>query len=179
MMNTYKPVAALAIAALAIGTTATGASAEDTVATFELTGGLMTISVPAGDATTPLSLGSTSAGSASFVAQLGAVTVVDDRGSLLGWTTTATSTHFDLQGGDTTDPNQRVLNTVINYAATPDVTTGTGEAVTTPGTLGAAVLTTYVGTGNNEVTWDPTLTMTLLPTQVAGTYQGTVTHSVS
>lgn len=183
-MRKWKPVAALAVAALAVGTTATTAHAEDTVATFTLTApGALGITVPVGDVTTPVDLGTASTDAGTFTPTLGAVTVVDDRAALVAnWSANATGTHFDLQDPSATpatDVNQRVNNTAITYTATPTVTVGTGTATPPTGTLGVGAPTVYVGSGSNEVTWDPTLTMTILPTQVAGTYQGTITHSVS
>lgn len=184
-MRIWKPAAALAVAALAVGATATTAHAEDTVATFSLTAaGTLGISVPVGTITTPLSLGTASTDAVTFAPQLGSVTVVDDRAALIAdWTATATGTHFDLQGASATpatDVNQRVLNTAIAYTATPTVTVGTGTVTPPTGTLGGlGASTVYAGSGSNEVTWNPTLTMTILSTQVAGTYQGTVSHSVS
>jgi hypothetical protein len=44
-----------------------------------------------------------------------------------------------------------------------------------PGTAGS-----YTGdAGNSSTTWNPTLTFTLASSQVAGTYSGTITHSVA
>lgn len=177
--------AAAAAASLALAATAAApAQADDTVATFVLTSpGTLGISVPAGTEGSPADLGSTAAGSLSFAPSLGAVTVTDDRAALVAnWTATATGTDFDLQtAGATpaTDVNQRVAKAAITYAAVPSVTTGTGVATPTAGTLATGATVAYVGSGSNEVTWNPTLTMVLLPTQVAGTYKGTVTHSVS
>lgn len=162
------------------------ASAEDTVATFEVTAaGGLAIDAPNGDVGTPLDLGSVASGNLSFAPSLGTVTVTDERAALVAnWVATATGTDFDLQGAGadpTNDPNQRVAATAITYTAVPNVDLGTGIATPTAGTLLAPVGSTvaYVGSGSNTVSWDPTLTMTLLPTQVAGVYQGTVTHSVS
>lgn len=174
--------AALAIA-LFITTAAQPASAEDTVAEFAVTAsGSLTISVPAGDATTPADLGSIASGNLSYSPSLGTVTVTDDRAALVAdWTMTATGTHFDLQtvGADPAgDVNQRVANTAITYTATPSVDVGTGVATPTAGTLAAGATVAYVGTGSNEVSWNPTIAFVLLATQVAGTYEGTITHSV-
>lgn len=65
------------------------------------------------------------------------------------------------------------------HAAVPTVSLGLGVPTPSPASLALGVSVAYVGSGCNVVSWDPTLTFTLLPTQVAGTYQGTVTHSVS
>ncbi|MCW3101395.1 MAG: hypothetical protein JWL77_7013, partial [Chthonomonadaceae bacterium] len=43
----------------------------------------------------------------------------------------------------------------------------------------SATAATWAGVGNNTVTWNPTLTFALLPSQVVGTYTGTITHSVA
>lgn len=176
--------AALAAASLALVTVAAPAAAEDTVATFAITSsGSLGVSVPTGTTGSPKDLGSTSAGSLTFAPQLGAVTVTDTRAALVAnWTATASGTHFDLQttGADpTNDANQRVANTAITYTAVPSVSVGTGVATPSVGTLAVGATVAYVGTGSNTVTWNPTLTMVLSPTQVAGTYKGTVTHSVS
>lgn len=176
--------AAVAAASLALATVATPAHADDTVATFTLTSpGALAVSVPAGTTGSPKDLGSTAAGNLSFAPQLGSVTVTDSRAALVAnWTATATGSHFDLQTAGAspgTDANQRVANTAITYSATPSVSVGTGAATPTAGTLAAGGTVAYVGTGSNTVTWNPTLTMVLLPTQVAGVYKGTVTHSVS
>ena len=77
------------------------------------------------------------------------------------------------------DANRRVANTAVTYTAVPSVSVGTGVATPSVGTLALGATVAYVGTGSNTVTWNPTLTMVLSPTQVAGTYKGTVTHSVS
>jgi len=173
------------VAAAATLVVSGSAQAEDTVGTFEVTStGGLTISVPAGDAATPLDLGSVAAGTLTHAPQMGSVTVTDDRASLVAdWTMTATGSDFDLQtSGATpaTDPNQRVESTAILYTSgVPTVTVGTGIATPTAGSLAVGATVAYVGSGSNVVTWNPTLTMTLLPTQVAGDYEGTVTHSVS
>lgn len=172
--------AALAIAA----GIATPANADDTVATFAITSsGTLALSVPAGTAPSPLNLGSIAAGNVLFSPSLGTVTVTDTRANIIAdWTLTATGTHFDNQGGaatPATDVNHRVANTAVTYTAVPTVSVGTGVATPTVGTLAAGATVVYVGSGSNTVTWNPTLAFTLLATQSAGTYKGTVTHSVS
>lgn len=176
--------AALAAASIALVTVAAPAEADDTVATFTLTApGNLGISVPVGTTGSPKDLGSTAAGNLTFAPQLGAVTVTDSRAALVAnWTATASGTNFDLQtagASPATDANQRVAKAAVTYSAVPTVSVGTGVATPTAGTFAVGASVAYVGTGSNTVTWNPTLTMVLLPTQVAGTYKGTVTHSVS
>lgn len=176
----WKRAAALSAAVLTLAMTATTAHAGNTEATFEVTStGSLAISVPA----STVNLGSVTAGSLTFAPQLGTVTVTDTRAALIAdWTATATGTPFDLQttgATPSTDVNQRVDNTAITYTAVPTVTSGTGTLTPPSGTLALGATTVYAGSGSNTVTWNPTLTMTLLSSQVAGVYRGTITHSVS
>lgn len=179
-MKHRRIITALAGTALTLAVVAPSADAADTDATFTVTStGSLGITVPA----STVNLGSVTAGSTTFAPSLGTVTVTDTRAALEAiWTATATGTHFDLQtaGADPTDPNQRVPNTAVTYSAVPTVVSGGGTATPTASTLdGLLSKVAYVGVGSNEVTWNPKLTMVLLPTQVAGTYKGTITHSVS
>ncbi|MDT7545736.1 MAG: hypothetical protein QOE99_1846, partial [Actinomycetota bacterium] len=104
-----------------------------TVATFTLTGGALQISVPAGDATTPDTLGGATgvAGtSTSVTGSLGNVSVNDQRAALTAaWTVSAASTNFsNITTGGTTAP-ETVLNAAVGYnpgTALAAVTTGTG-----------------------------------------------------
>ncbi len=159
---------------------APSASAVDTDATFTITAaGSLSITPPA----STVDLGSVSSGTTSFTPSLGTVTVTDGRAAPVAtWTATATGTHFDLQGAGADPANvttHRVANTAITYTAVPSVTSGVGVATPTAGTLAVGATVAFAGNGSNSVTWNPTLTMTLLPGQAAGTYAGTITHSVS
>src|SRR6266566_3791263 len=133
---------------------APAALAADTPTTFGITAGGLGVAVPAA-----ANLGSAAPG-ASATAQLGAVTVTDDRAALgAAWTATVSATAF----------------------------TGTGTATAGQATAGAAVVlstgqtafTWSAGSGNNSASWNPTLIVAVPATAVAGTYSGTVTHSVA
>ena len=170
----------LVAALLAVGGLVGRAEAADTPATFSITSaGTLSISAPVAS----VNLGSVAAGTTTFSPSLGTVTVTDSRASVIAaWTATATGTHFDNQSvGATpaTDVNHRVSNLGITYTAVPSVSSGVGVATPTAGTLAVGGLVVFAGSGSNVVTWNPTLTFTLLPTQSAGTYAGTITHSVS
>lgn len=167
-------VPAFAVGASALVFAAPGASA-DTATTFSLTGGSLSITDP-----TSVDLGSAATGSLSLSGSLGPVTVTDNRGNLTAtWTATVSSTNFTTGGGTT---YETVANSSIAYAAnTATATTGIGAftpgalgSLASPGTAGA-----WVGTGNNSATWNPTILFTLSPSNVAGTYTGTITHSVA
>jgi hypothetical protein len=155
------------------------AGAADTVATFSITAGGLAVTVPSG--TVALSGATAAAGSSSVAGTLGSVSVADTRGALVAtWTTTFSSTAFTT-GGASADETVALAN--ISYASGTVSKTGTGTAVPNVGTamsaLAAARVVTFAGIGNNTASWNPTLTFTLLGSQVAGTYTGTVTHSVA
>ncbi|MFP5218819.1 MAG: hypothetical protein ACLGIG_03665 [Actinomycetes bacterium] len=161
---------------------ASPANAEDTVATFTLTGNAtgLAISVPTGTTESPISLGSAATGATTVGGQLGNVVVTDTRGLLAAaWTATATSTDFTT---GTATANETVPTTRIAYNSGAGTAADGQVGTMTPGVspaLTAPALSVWAGVGNNTVTFNPTLTFTLLPSQVAGTYRGTVTHSVA
>lgn len=177
-----KQLVALALA----GTAAAGllaapqAQAADTSTTFVLSAaGGISISVPAA---TELSAGTaTNAGTLS--AALGAVTVNDQRGALLGaWTASVTASDFTT-GTATADETIAKANVAYLSGA---ATAFTGVAVLTPGQVLPEALsaqrTAYSATatvGNNSATWNPTVTITVPSDAVVGTYAGTITHSAA
>lgn len=157
-------------------------AANDTTTTFTLTAGALGISVPAS-----ASLSSAAAGAASLTGQLGTVTVTDARGALVStWTAGVSSTDFLNTTTGGTTANEKVVKANVGYASGVG-TAGLGQVgamvptgAVTPVALGSAATgASWTGVGNNTVSWNPTLTFTLLPSQVAGTYSGTITHSVS
>jgi hypothetical protein len=171
----------LAAAALAVAALAVPAHADTTTTTFTLSAGALSISVPAAK-----DLGTTATGSASLTSQLGAVTVTDARGALgETWTATVSSTDFTT-GGASAD--ETISKSSVSYWSGP-ATAATGTAVRLPGQLTAANAETLASSrtafsasatvGNNTTTWNPTLIVTIPSTAVAGTYSGTVTHSVA
>lgn len=157
------------------------ASAEDTATTFTLTDAGISVSVPA-NAT--LSAG-TSIGSTTLSAQLGTVEVSDNRGGLLvGWTASVTSSAFTTAAEAT---NNSIANSNVTYTSgvpTVDgiaVVTGSGGTGLVPVTLGSsqtAMSATGV-TGAASASWNPTVAVTVPNDVVAGTYTGTITHSVA
>ncbi|GLW22848.1 hypothetical protein DI270_018965 [Microbispora triticiradicis] len=175
-----RPFFLAAAASLALGLmTATAlpalADTADTVVTFTITGGSLTISAPAS-----VNLGSVVSGATSISGQIGPVTVTDQRGTLNGtWTATAISTDFTT-GGAT--PHETIPNINVTYSPGPaTATTGTGTFTPGPGGIINVPRVAFTGTelqGNNSATWNPTLTINIPSGTVAGTYTGTVTHSV-
>jgi hypothetical protein len=170
---------ALAVAGLGVFAGPAQAAPGDTIATFAITGGTLSISVPA--STVALATGTVNTGAATAAAQLGTVSVNDARGALLNhWTATVSSTTFVTGGGSASETVAKASIAYSSGAATS--TTGLGAFVpgvlanlTNPGTAAS-----WTGAaGNDTAAWDPTLTFTLLSSQVAGTYTGTITHSVA
>lgn len=170
----------LALAGIAgISGPAEAATSGGTIATFTITAGSLDIVVPG--STVALGTGVISTGTRTASATLGSVSVTDNRGALVGsWTTGVSSTSF-VTG--TSTANETVVPASIAYSAgAATATTGTGvfaplTVVALAATPGSAA--TYVGVGNNSATWNPTLTFALGAQQVAGTYTGTITHSVA
>ncbi len=176
-MGTIRRVLACGVALAAIAMFGPFANAATTPTTFLLAAGTLSISAPA---SSNLGNPTVNAGDPSFSAQLGTVTVTDTRGALVAsWTATVSSTDFTTGGGTS---NEKVTNASVSYASGLLSTSGAG--VFTP-QLGAtlstsrAAATLTAGIGNNSASWNPTLTFTLQASQVAGTYTGTVTHSVA
>ncbi|HEX2699177.1 MAG TPA: hypothetical protein VHM89_03105 [Acidimicrobiales bacterium] len=173
----------LAVASAAgLAIPARAAVTGDTTTTFTLSGGLLSITVPASKA-----LGSVATGSASTAAaQLGTVAVGDARGTLLGtWTASVSSTAFTT-GAATA--NETIANSNADYwSGAATATTGTG--VFLPGqatalakvTLGSSrtAFSASALVGNNTASWNPTVNVNIPSAAVAGDYTGTITHSVA
>lgn len=177
---TYKKVltagAALAAAASML-VSAPGAQAQSTEATLEVTlVGTLSVTAPA-----TANLGSVPA---SAVAQdsgaLGQVEVTDGRtGGILNnnWIASVKSEDFVSATTDTD-----ILASTINYK--PGTITPTGSVTsaigtpTTAGLLASTAVVTTVATGTNSAAWNPVLSFVIANTVEAGTYTGTITHSV-
>lgn len=175
--HVLRALAVFGTATLAAGLAASPAGAADpqTTTTFTITGGALKISAP-----TSANLGSVGTGTLTISKKLGDVTVTDERGALTAkWTATVSSTDFTTGGGTAAEtvPAANVLYTPGLPTAQSPVT---GAFVPAVGALGLPVpVYTGVAVGNNSVTWNPDVTITLPAQAVAGTYTGTITHSVS
>jgi hypothetical protein len=174
-----------AIAAVTVGYAAAPAAAapsDSTTVTFDIGAGTLDIDAPASSA-----LGSGSPGGVIDGA-LGPVTVTDGRASAdASWVASVTSTNFVTGTGT---PSEVILASEVDYWSGPATTT-TGNGTFTPGqaTLAdrapldnAIPLTAFThvgGTGDNTAVWDPSLSVNVPLDSEAGTYTGTVTHSVA
>ena len=135
----------------------------------------LTISVP----TTPTDLGSfpNKMNGSVVSGALGAVQVIDQRGSAAGggWVVTVTCTAFSNSGG------QLIPASAVRYAVGSIGQTGTATFTPNdPNNLTAVVpaLTASAITGNNTATWNPRLILAIPGGATLGTYTATVTHSV-
>ncbi len=167
----------LAVTAAGVAGAATSGT---TTTTFTVAGGALSITAPA-----TASLGSSAPG-ANLSGQLGNVTVTDARANLVAsWTATVSTTDFTTGGGTA---SETIGKANVSYWS-GGTTAHTGTAVFTPGQATAATavalsspqtaFTATAGVGNNSATWDPTLIIAVPAAAVAGTYTGTVTHSVA
>lgn len=184
-------IAAATLMAGAAGTAGAASGTTDTTVTLTSSDGALAVTIP-DSSISPVDLGSTAVPSTAgtySTSAFGSVTVQDTRAVTVGWVTTATSTDFciDQSAGTAgvqchaTDTNQKILSSAVTYdPSTLTVDLGSvGAAAGVPGLLSSGATVTYTGTGNSTISWTPSLTFTLAATQVAGTYRGTITHSVS
>jgi|SwirhisoilCB2_FD_contig_41_19360766_length_822_multi_3_in_0_out_0_2 hypothetical protein len=187
-----KTIALSAIGALAAGlavfgaapamacTAPTGGSCGDTTATFTVTAGSLSIAAPTSVALSNSALALT-AGSVSGT--FGTTTVTDTRGGLglTGWTVSVSSTDFttpDNGGGTITKSNGSIYSGAGTIVSGLPVLVATTLA--TPVSLASAgtLLQATSATGSNQVTYTPTLSVTIPTNAIPGNYTGVITQSV-
>ncbi len=169
-------VAAAAVSAAFVGP----AQAADTTTTFSVTSGALSITVPAS-----ASLGSGAPGFTAS-AQLGTVTVNDARAAIgASWTVAVSSSNFTT---GTATAAETIDKSAISYWSGLATATS-GVATFLPGQL-TAVDKVGLGTsktafsasataGNNAASWNPTVIVNIPAQAPAGSYSGTITHSVA
>jgi hypothetical protein len=152
------------------------AQAAPTTATVTVTGGALSITVPASAG----SLGSiTNTVSGGVISgSLGQVQVNDARSAAAGsgWVASVISTAFTPGSGPT------IAADAVGYVAGPitKVGTATFTANDPPDLTGAAAAVTASGiTGDNSATWNPTIKVAVAGGKAAGTYSAPITHSVA
>jgi hypothetical protein len=143
----------------------------------------LSISVP-----TTANLGSATTGAASLSGVLGSVTVTTGISvGTGGWVATVSATNFTTGGGTS---NETIPASSIGYlSGAMTASSGIAANVCLPGQLVSATSlgstkTAFSCTGLSllvatSVTWRPTIVVSLLPSAVAGSYTGTITHSVA
>ena len=130
-MRTRSKLATIALTTgLALAGFAGVAHAEVTTATFTITGGALSITVP----TSPVALATVNTGALTAAGLLGPVTVTDTRGLLVNiWTATVSSSAF-VTG--TSTPNETVAEPLVVYTSGA-ATAHTGLGAFVPGTKAA------------------------------------------
>ena len=171
---------------LALGTlllTAVPSLAAGTPVSFDLAAGTLSISQPS--TTASFGTAPASATGTSVSGHVGATTVTDTRGSLAGWTVTISSSDFS-DGANHTIP---ATNAKAYILPADGPTVSSGIAVPTTNYVSAATgltlantgqtFVTATATGSNVVTYNPSVTVTIPSTAIAGTYTATLTQTVA
>ncbi|MDZ7674107.1 MAG: hypothetical protein U5K30_03435 [Acidimicrobiales bacterium] len=167
--------AAAAVGALAVFALGASPASADTPATVEITGGSLSITVPADAGSLGTRANTVEGGTIS--GQLGEVRVNDARSAPAGsgWVASVISTAFTPPAGPT------IAASAVSYTVGPIVKVGTATyAANDPADLtGAKPAVTATGiTGDNSATWNPTINVDVPGGMAAGVYTATVTHSV-
>jgi hypothetical protein len=160
-----------------------------TTVQFTVGGGNLTINVPDG----PILLGSGNAGSSitnTFTGAGGTVVTVADLRSVINplWTASvvAGAGGFTTGGGTAAETiaSGNVLYLSGNATTSPETGTSTPGQPVPPGTpvsldVPRTAFSHAGGSGNNTTAWNPTITINVPAQAVAGTYSGTINHSVA
>jgi hypothetical protein len=163
----------LATSLVALAATAAPAFAI-TPASFEVTGGGLTISAPTGaNVDLGARLASNVAGTIS--GSLGVVTVSDLRGGATTWTASVISSAFTPTAGPA------VAASLVSYNA--GVITPSGPVTAVGGVFanltGVVPVVTGTSTGPSSATWNPLILVAIAANLAPGIYTATVTHSVA
>jgi uncharacterized repeat protein (TIGR01451 family) len=144
-------------------------------ATVTVITGVLSITAPATS-----NLGSGALG-AVISSGLGNVTVTDDRAGLVGWNATVSAADFTTGGGTAAEtvPVQDVRYLIKGFTSTTGLATFTPTAATDLSITAQVVVTAANVHGDNTVTWNPMIQVSVPSQVVAGTYSGTIIHSVS
>jgi hypothetical protein len=147
-----------------------------TPATVTVTGGFLSITVPADAGNLGTRANTVNGGTISRA--LGEVQVQDARSAVAGsgWVTSVISSSFVP-----TPAGTAIAASAVSYTAGTVTPTGTATfTANDPSNLtgvSPAVTATEI-TGDNSATWNPTITVTIPGGASAGVYAATITHSV-
>ncbi|MFI7635066.1 hypothetical protein [Nonomuraea sp. NPDC049400] len=180
-------IAAVAVAAPSQADTCAQSTTCPTSVSFTVTAeGGLSITVPG--PTPAVNLGSGNSGGL-ISGQLGAITVNDQRAALTAtWVASVSAAAGGFTTGGGTAP-ETISNADVSYWSGPATATSTTGGTFVPGQVNAAAAETLAaqrtafsktsGSGDNFATWNPTLVIDVPDAAVAGTYTGTVNHSVA
>lgn len=165
----------IAAATLALGVGAPQALAETSSATLSVTGGALTMTVPADAGSLGTRANTVEGGTISGL--LGEVQVNDARSAAAGsgWVASVISTAFTPPSGPA------IAASAVGYTAGVVVKVGTATYTANDPTdlTGVAPAVTATGiTGDNSATWNPTINVAVPGGMAANTYSATITHSV-
>ncbi|MEV0151940.1 MULTISPECIES: hypothetical protein [unclassified Nonomuraea] len=175
--------AALTVAPAAQATTCPASTTCPTTVTFTVTSADgLTITVP----TPTVNIGSGTPGT-QISGSLGTVTVSDQRAALNAtWVASVIAGSGGFTTGGGTTPETIPTSAVLYWSGPATAATG---GVPTPGQLNAAAAQSLdvsrtafsktSGSGDNSAAWNPTIVINVPAQAVAGTYTGTVSHSVA
>ena len=171
MKNLKVLIPAVTMAALVSFAGSQSAYAADTALTAEVNGGDLSISAPGS-----VALGTFLPGTTVNSVDINNNVVTDARAGNLGWTASVQSTNLTPASGSA------ILATQMGYAhLAPATVTGTATVESqSPTDLSTAkpVQVASGVAGNNSATWGYNLSLTIPSDALAGTYNGTITHSV-
>ena len=175
--RTIVPIAIITavVGTLAFAAPASAATVAETPITVAVAAGSLDITAPGAGPTLEPLVADLDAQNVAF--ELGAVEVIDGRALVdAAWTVSVTVADFTIPGTlevDLAAPNSAYTSTVV--ATTPDY-------VVTPTVLAnlsaTAVVQSGAGTGINQSSWIPTITVVIPANATAGAYSSSVTHSV-
>ena len=118
----------------------------------------------------------------SSTGSLADVTITDARGSLVGWSVTATMTNLALAGGGTNSTIQASNMAVSPICAPVSATTGSATGITAGaasqafgGATPVALCSAAVGEGGGTYAVDGGLNLTVPATIRSGSYSSTIT----
>ena len=146
-----------------------------TTVSVTITGGVLAISAPTGSVPLGTRMNTVTGGTISGA--LGIVEVSDGRSAAAGagWIASAISTAL------TPDTGPTIGAALIGYTVGPitQVGTATYTANNPVNLTGVSPVLTATGiTGDNSATWNPTINVAVPGGTAAGTYAGTITHSL-
>lgn len=176
---TSRRIAVAGIAALSIAALALPAQADTTTTTFSLTAGTMSIDAPAS-----VDLGVHTLGTVTAIqGSLGTTTITDNRGGLLSaQIVTLTAGDFKTGAGGV---NETILGSTVTAKSGPVAHTNTTVTAIKVETTAAEVVSGSTITsfsaydGNDVATYNPSITIPVPVTNVAGTYTGVITQTVA
>jgi|GEM_PF-810819 len=170
-----RPLLAATVAAASMLALVAGPSgADQTAITVTIAGGTLTIDAP-------LTVTGSGAINSIVTVDVPSVAIADDRGSLLGWTATASATDLTTGGGD--EVGETILATTLVWG-TDSITPTDGQAAIGLPAGGSLGVSSVIAVGApllspGDFTVDGAITVPVPVNARAGDYTGTLTTTIS